>query len=56
MVTGIHPGGGWWAVAGALAVVLSSLSYASAGVFGQLRMRTVPGPVLATGLDARLRG
>ena len=29
------PSGGWWAVAGALAVVLSSLSYASGGVYGQ---------------------
>lgn len=49
VLTGFHPGGGWWAVAGTLAVVASSLSYASAGVFGQLRIRTVPGPVLATG-------
>ena len=49
VLTGFHPGGGWWAVAGTLAVVGSSLSYVSAGVFGQLRMRTVPGPVLATG-------
>lgn len=49
VLTGFHPGGGWWAVAGTLAVVGSSLSYASAGVFGQLRVRTVPGPVLATG-------
>jgi drug/metabolite transporter (DMT)-like permease len=37
------------AVAGTLAVVLSSLSYASAGVYGQLRVKTVAGPVLATG-------
>ena len=34
---------------GTLAVVLSSLSYASAGVYGQLRVQTVAGPVLATG-------
>ena len=37
------------AAAGTLAVVLSSLSYASSGVYGQLRVQTVSGPVLATG-------
>ena len=40
---------GWWALAGTLAVVLSSLSYASGGVYGQLQVRDIPGPVLATG-------
>lgn len=49
VLAGLDPRGGWWAVAGTLAVVLSSLAYASAGIFGQLRVRTVPGPVLATG-------
>lgn len=49
VLTGFDPRGGWWAVAGTLAVVLSSLSYASAGIYGQLRVRTVAGPVLATG-------
>lgn len=49
VLAGLDPGGGWWAVAGTLAVVLSSLAYATAGIFGQLRVRTVPGPVLATG-------
>jgi drug/metabolite transporter (DMT)-like permease len=49
LVTGIHPGGGWWAVAGTLAVVLSSLSYASGGVYGQLQVRGTAGPVLAAG-------
>lgn len=49
LVTGIHPEGGWWAVAGTLAVVLSSLSYASGGVYGQLRVRETAGPVLAAG-------
>ncbi len=49
VVTGIHPDGGWWAVAGALAVVLSSLAYASAGVYGQLAVSGTAGPVLATG-------
>src|SRR5918992_2442980 len=49
VLAGFDPRGGWLAVAGTLAVVLSSLSYASSGVYGQLRVRTVAGPVLATG-------
>lgn len=49
VLAGLDPRGSWWAVAGTLAVVLSSLSYASAGVYGQLRVQTIAGPVLATG-------
>lgn len=49
LVTGFHPGGNWWAIAGTLAVVLSSVSYASGGVFGQLQVHGTPGPVLAAG-------
>jgi drug/metabolite transporter (DMT)-like permease len=49
VLAGLDPEGGWWAVAGTLAVVLSSLCYASAGIYGQLRVRTIAGPVLATG-------
>jgi len=49
VLAGLDPRGGWWAVAGTLAVVVSSLSYAVGGVYGQLRVRTVSGPVLATG-------
>jgi len=49
VLAGLDPRGGWMAVAGTLAVVLSSLSYASSGVYGQLRVQTVAGPVLATG-------
>jgi drug/metabolite transporter (DMT)-like permease len=50
MLTGLDPsGGGRWAAAGTLAVVLASVCYASAGIFGQLRIHSVPGPVLATG-------
>jgi drug/metabolite transporter (DMT)-like permease len=49
LVTGVHPHGGWWAVAGTFAVVLSSLSYASGGVYGQLSVRETAGPVLAAG-------
>ena len=49
VLTGFNPHGGWWAVAGTLAVVASSLSYASAGVYGQRSVKSVPGPVLAAG-------
>jgi drug/metabolite transporter (DMT)-like permease len=49
LITGVHPGGGAWAVAGTLAVVLSSISYASGGIYGQLQVRGTPGPVLAAG-------
>jgi drug/metabolite transporter (DMT)-like permease len=49
VVTGIHPTGGWWAIAGALAIVGSSLSYAGAGVYGQLAVSGTAGPVLAAG-------
>ena len=47
VLTGVDPGHRWWAVGGTLLVVLSSLSYAAGGLFGQTRTRTVPGPVLA---------
>jgi drug/metabolite transporter (DMT)-like permease len=49
VVTGIHPDGGWMAVAGALAVVASSLAYAGSGVYGQLAVSGTSGPVLAAG-------
>jgi drug/metabolite transporter (DMT)-like permease len=49
VVTGIHPEGGWLAVAGALAVVASSLAYAAAGVYGQIAVSGTAGPVLAAG-------
>ena len=49
VVTGIHPEGGSLAILGALAVVLSSLAYASAGVYGQKAVSGTPGPVLAAG-------
>jgi drug/metabolite transporter (DMT)-like permease len=48
-LAGLDTSGGWWIIAGTLAVVLSSLSYASGGVYGQLQVRDTPGPVLATG-------
>ncbi len=49
LLAGFPSEGGWWAVAGTVAVVVSSLSYASGGVYGQLQVRDIPGPVLATG-------
>jgi drug/metabolite transporter (DMT)-like permease len=49
VVTGIHPDGGNLAIFGALAVVLSSLSYAGAGVYGQRAVSGTAGPVLAAG-------
>jgi drug/metabolite transporter (DMT)-like permease len=49
VLAGLNPVGGWLAAVGTLAVVLSSLSYAGAGIYGQLRVRTVRGPVLAAG-------
>jgi drug/metabolite transporter (DMT)-like permease len=49
LLAGFNPVAGWWAVAGTLAVVLSSVSYASGGIYGQLRVQAVAGPVLAAG-------
>jgi len=49
LITGIHPDGGAWAVAGTFAVLLSSVSYAAGGIYGQLRVHGTAGPVLATG-------
>jgi drug/metabolite transporter (DMT)-like permease len=47
VLAGANPNGGWWAVAGTLAVVVASLAYAAGGVYGQLRVRHTAGPVLA---------
>ncbi len=47
VVAGVHPDGGWWAVAGALAVVLASLCYAVSSVYIQ-RSLVVGGLELAT--------
>jgi drug/metabolite transporter (DMT)-like permease len=46
VVTGIHPGAGWWAIAGTLAVVLASVCYAISALFIQRRL-VVGGPELA---------
>jgi drug/metabolite transporter (DMT)-like permease len=39
VLTGLHPEGGWWAVAGTLAIVAASFSYASANHYVQHRFR-----------------
>src|SRR4029453_16786256 len=49
LLAGFPSEGGWWALAGTLAVVLSSLSYASGGVYGPLPGHDLPAPVLPTG-------
>jgi drug/metabolite transporter (DMT)-like permease len=49
VLSGVDLPGGSWAVAGTFAVVLSSVSYAGAGTYAQLRVRDMPGAVLATG-------
>jgi drug/metabolite transporter (DMT)-like permease len=49
VLSGADPHGGWWTVAGTMAVVLSSLSYAGGSVFAQRRVHGTSGVVLATG-------
>jgi len=48
VLAGVHPKGGWWAVAGTLAVVVASLSYAAGGLYGQSSAGRASAPVLAT--------
>ena len=48
VLAGFHPEGGWWAVAGTLAVVLASLSYACSNLFTQRRFSTTAPLVTAT--------
>jgi drug/metabolite transporter (DMT)-like permease len=47
ILAGAQPGGGAWAVAGTLAVVAASLSYAVSGIYGASLTDTRSGPVLA---------
>lgn len=49
VLAGFDAEAGFWAIAGTLAVVLSSLSYAGGGVYGQLQVHDIAGPVLAAG-------
>jgi drug/metabolite transporter (DMT)-like permease len=48
VLTGLHPEGGWWGVAGTLAVVIASLSYASANLFTQERFPQTSPLVITT--------
>ena len=48
VLAGVHPSGGWGGVAGALAVVVASLSYAAAGLWGQRLVTETNGFALAT--------
>jgi drug/metabolite transporter (DMT)-like permease len=48
VLTGLHPEGGWWAVAGTLAIVVASLSYAGANHFVQHNYSTTAPLVIAT--------
>jgi drug/metabolite transporter (DMT)-like permease len=47
VLAGVHPQGGWWSVAGTLAVVVASFSYAAGGLYGQYAVGRVAGPVVA---------
>lgn len=48
VLAGLHPEGGWWAVAGTLAIVLASLSYAGANHFVQHNYRGTAPLVVTT--------
>jgi drug/metabolite transporter (DMT)-like permease len=48
VLAGLHPEGGWWAVAGTLAIVVASLSYASANHFVQHNYSQTAPLVIAT--------
>jgi drug/metabolite transporter (DMT)-like permease len=48
LLAGAQPNGGAWAIAGTLAVVVASLSYAASGLYGQGVANAVAAPVLAT--------
>ena len=48
VLAGAQPSVGGWFIAGTLAVVLASISYALAGIYAQHRLTTGTGPALAT--------
>jgi drug/metabolite transporter (DMT)-like permease len=48
VLAGLHPEGGWWAIAGTLAVVAASLSYASANHYVQHRFALTAPLVITT--------
>src|ERR1043165_6426349 len=47
VLAGIHPKGGWWGVAGTMAVVVASVSYAVGSLWGQRLIVRTSGLVLA---------
>src|SRR3954451_5322223 len=47
VLAGVHPQGGWWGVAGTLAVVVASVSYAVGSLWGQLLIHRTSGLVLS---------
>lgn len=49
VLVGFHPEGGWWAVAGTLAVVAAALLYAIANLYAQGRFATTSPVVIAAG-------
>lgn len=48
VLAGVRPEGGWWAVAGTLAVVVASFSYAAGQLYAQRSVSATSGLVLAT--------
>jgi drug/metabolite transporter (DMT)-like permease len=48
VLAGLHPTGGWWGVAGTMAVVVASFSYAIGGLWGQRVVSESNGFALAT--------
>jgi drug/metabolite transporter (DMT)-like permease len=49
VLAGFNPEGGWWAVAGTLAVVVASIAYAWSNLFSQPRIGAAGAVVLAAG-------
>ena len=49
ILVGFRPDGGWWAIAGTLAVVAAALCYAAANLYAQGRFAETPADVIATG-------
>jgi drug/metabolite transporter (DMT)-like permease len=47
VLAGVHPQGGWWGVAGTMAVVVASVSYAVGSLWGQRLIARTSGLVLS---------
>ncbi|HEX5468887.1 MAG TPA: DMT family transporter [Gaiellaceae bacterium] len=48
VLTGLDPEGGWWSIAGTLAVVVASFSYACANLYAPVRFAETPPLVVST--------